>query len=336
MISQSYATKILRTLFGTKYIETPNATSVDKVTSSTSSYLTINEKVYLGLSHEAPGASQGTIPANSEPVSELDANVSTPEKTGYERQLVGGYAQNEDKDNSNRAFYESGLGGGVIENTSEIQFPTAKKAYGKKMKYWFLSSSQSGSTAYLWGEIKDILYKETTTDLVYDADTGLKYVEFVIDDPFSLGIEDECVVVWDDKEYTVPVTIVERYGRNEILNTEDPNTKYVYLGSHLLDKELNGREDAITPNDYPFAISYKIQPINPKTSDRVEITQASEGRLRFYTFSSADISKEEDLIIPSSHKIGLYGKGIEVKQSTVPTFYPGELKASIDVDFATK
>ena len=336
MISQSYATKILRTLFGTQHIETPTSSSVDKVTTANSSYLTINEKVYLGLSNEAPGAALGTIPANSEPISELDVNVSTPGKTGYERQLVGGYGQNEDKDNSNRAFYDSGLAGGVIENTSEIQFPTAKKAYGKKMKYWFLSNSQSGSTAYLWGEIKDILYKETTADLVYDPNTGLKYVEFVIDDPFSLGAEDECIVVWDDEEHSVPVTIVERYGRNEILDTEDPNTKYVYLGSHLLDKNLNGIEGAIAKNDYPFAVSYKIQPINPKASDRVEITQASEGRLRFYTFSNAETEKEEDLIKPSTHKIGLYGKGIEVKQSTVPTFYPGELKASIDVDFAAQ
>ena len=119
----------------------------------------------------------------------------------------------------------------------------------------------------------------------------------------------------------MPVTVKYNVsGTNEATGATESFT-YAYIGN--VGKLVSGEQ---LTND-PFVISYKIQRADDaQLNDSVGITLRSEGRLRFYTCDANDAQKES-----ISHKLGLYGQGININKSTVPTFYTGQLQASIDV-----
>ena len=82
--------------------------------------------VYLGL-------------CSSEPNHDTGAVASEPTAASYERKNVTGmFAM---------------ASGGIVKNIQEIQFKTAREAFGT-MNYWFLSNGSSGA-AMIWGTIND-------------------------------------------------------------------------------------------------------------------------------------------------------------------------------------
>ena len=112
MISNAYANKILNLVCGV------------------SDNLTLPTNLYLGLSSTAPNSSTGAV-------------TGEPTSDSYARTVVGGSA-------SSIKSFES-ASGGIIANKTEIQFKTAREAWGA-MNYFFLSESATGN-AILWGEI---------------------------------------------------------------------------------------------------------------------------------------------------------------------------------------
>lgn len=114
MISNIYANDILEVLCGTGSLSTPS-------------------KIYLGLSSTAPDSATGIV-------------TGEPTAPSYVRIIVGGTNVTPDFE----AF--GSASGGVIENTEEINFKTAREAWGT-MKYFFLSTSATTGAAYLWGKI---------------------------------------------------------------------------------------------------------------------------------------------------------------------------------------
>ena len=114
MISNAYANKILNVLCGL------------------SDSLNLPSNLYLGLSSSEPNPSTGLV-------------AGEPTADSYKRTIVGGGSSSVKKFGNADA--------GKIENTSEIQFNTARQAWGT-MKYFFLSESATGN-AILWGAIND-------------------------------------------------------------------------------------------------------------------------------------------------------------------------------------
>ena len=126
MISKTYASKILNTLFST---------------SSSSSYtISPSSAVYLGLCASEPDRATGALTDAGEP----SAIAS------YERKKVGG-TQTEIQ------YFGISSNTGVITNSGEIQMKTARENYPAKMNYWFLTTNgvKGTGSAILWGEIKD-------------------------------------------------------------------------------------------------------------------------------------------------------------------------------------
>lgn len=126
MISNTYANQILNLICGV------------------SDTLSLPGKLYLGLSASAPSAS-GAV--NGE-----------PSAASYERTVVGGSGADTKK------FGDAVSG--VISNQSEIQFKTARTAWGT-MNYFFLSESETGA-AILWGELMN---KDGTQGVTIGAET---------------------------------------------------------------------------------------------------------------------------------------------------------------------
>ena len=112
MISNVYANKILNLMCGA------------------SINITFPGTVYLGLSASAPDSYSGAV-------------TGEPTAASYSRTIVGGT-------NATNSFGEAEYG--KITNNKEIQFKTAREAWGH-MYYFFLSESAKGA-AFLWGVIK--------------------------------------------------------------------------------------------------------------------------------------------------------------------------------------
>lgn len=113
MISNAYANKILQHICGVSAIGT------------------LPSSLYLGLCKTAPNAATGAV-------------TSEPTAASYERVVVGGSSTSGDKKFGSAT-------GGIITNTTEIQFKTARQAWGD-LAYFFLSESSTGN-AIVWGEI---------------------------------------------------------------------------------------------------------------------------------------------------------------------------------------
>lgn len=361
MISQNKANSILNSLFAPSFIRTgtkerdsngdipqENAKYDPRFTGlSTYSYLVPTAETYLGFCSGEPDPQSGSVGSAGEP---------TPDY-GYARKRVGGYkvSDGSDKDSGNRTpdadrkYFQVNASQGVIKNSAEIQFATAKKDYPGKMNYWFLSDGERG-TPFLWGKIKDIFIEttESTGPAVLnqiDSDKGnLYYKEYTIaqEDLFEISDNEQLIVSWDGRDYEVNAKLVTRPGNNEVL--DEPGTapylmKYIYLGNTDFDKVDESADDYkpehgsgnIPPSEkiLPFAMSYKIQKINDENSENsMTVTQRSEGRLRVYTFDNKDKELAEGF---PTHQFGLYGIGITIPAATVPTFYKEQLQASLDV-----
>ena len=116
MISNYFANNILNTMCGV------------------SDSFSIPDTVYLGLSSSEPDPSTGEV-------------TGEPTAASYARVAVGGL-------NKNSKFGSASYG--KITNKEEIQFRTAREAWGQ-MNYFFLSSGATPgiNNAFLWGYIKD-------------------------------------------------------------------------------------------------------------------------------------------------------------------------------------
>ncbi|MBQ4065502.1 MAG: hypothetical protein IJD10_05330 [Clostridia bacterium] len=135
MISNYYASTILDLICG--------------VTDS----LSLPDKLYLGLSASAPAPLTGAIPtSNGEPIA-----------TSYERTVVGGISG---------AKKFGTASSGIISNSEEIQFKTARDEWGT-MNYFFLSQSKDGP-AIMWGEIWN---KDGTQGVTIGAETVAVFYE---------------------------------------------------------------------------------------------------------------------------------------------------------------
>lgn len=131
MISNTYANKILTTLCGV------------------TDQMSIPSKLYLGLCSDAPNASTGVV-------------STEPTVPSYARVIVGGSDNNVEK-------YFGDASGGVITNSKEIQFKTAREDWGT-MNYFLLSDTATGA-AIMWGEITDgVTIGRDTVPVFYEGD----------------------------------------------------------------------------------------------------------------------------------------------------------------------
>ena len=123
--------------------------------------------LYIGLCEPEPDSSTGTVSGE-------------PDAPSYARVLVGGHDQKS---------YFGGADAGKITNTSEIQFKTARTAWGV-MKYFFLSQTANGP-AIMWGELKDldgnhgVLIDQETVPTFYEGDLVIS-----LDVPLSQGTDE--------------------------------------------------------------------------------------------------------------------------------------------------
>ena len=134
MISNYFANKILDTMCGV------------------SDSFSIPDTVYLGLSSTEPDASTGDV-------------TGEPTEASYARIAIGGL-------NKNSKFGSANYG--KITNKEEIQFKTARTAWGQ-MYYFFLSAGATPgiNNAFLWGDIKDgegVFVGELTVPTFYEGD----------------------------------------------------------------------------------------------------------------------------------------------------------------------
>lgn len=211
----------------------------------------------------------------------------------YVRILVGGV-------NAKETFFNtSAAKDGKISNTAEIKFKTAKAAYGKKMMYWFLSEGSSKSNpAFLWGRLKDVLLEKGTKAFT-ETDATNKYVfSQEVDDLLNMADNTDYVVWWRNPSDTKDAG--KEYDVKSTTYTTGGKT-YIHLGNPV----VKGGTDDKTP----FAVLYNQETEGAET----------KGYIKIYS------------IMPGNFEVAVYGLGIDVKKATVPTFYDGELTASIEV-----
>lgn len=219
---------------------------------------------------------------------------TTVTNANYSRQIVGG------TDAKTTYFNSNSAAGGKISNTSEIKFNTAKAAYGKKMNYWFLSESLSGGSAFLWGRLKDVLFEKATRDFETNSAISNTYkFETDVEDLLNMAADTDYVVWWRNpndsedagKEYDVKSTEYSKDGKT-----------YIHIGNPMF---KGGTDDGT-----PFGVLYKQETVGAETTGHIEIYSKMVG---------------------TKFEVAVYGLGIDVKKATVPTFYQGELTASIEV-----
>lgn len=209
----------------------------------------------------------------------------------YARVLVGG--------TSTAGKAANGFGSaadGEISTSKEIKFNTAKEDYPDKLNYWFLSENETkGSAAYMWGRIKDVLReKKDFAGFAVAADlSGYYSASETSEELLGLKEGETYIVYWGDtnKEYEGAATLYSKDG-----------TSYIALGNPVF---YGGEDDGTTP----FGLLYTESTTGTETTGTVKIySKTGEG----------------------SHKVAIYGLGIQVKNKTVPTFYAGELTVKID------
>lgn len=131
MISNTYANKILNHLCGNN------------------ENLAQPDALYLGLCANEPNAADGAV-------------TGQPTAPSYARVIVGG---------KNYTNHFGSAVDGKITNSLEIQFKTARTAWGN-MKYFFLSTSATGN-AIMWGQINDgagITISDETVPTFYEGE----------------------------------------------------------------------------------------------------------------------------------------------------------------------
>ena len=186
MINTNTANKFLNYLFG-----------VD------SNCISPNDKLYIGLLKENLPSS-GVISQGNEPA--IDTQKKT---TGYQRVAIsdvntegssrplGGNTYPRDS----KVVKFSSASSGTITNKAEIKFDVARRDWGL-MKYWFLTNSENGTTAILWGSIKDVVQEKmtiSTQDYIHN-----------VDDLVSLKTDKEYIILWKD-----PTLDSQQYSKQE-------------------------------------------------------------------------------------------------------------------------
>lgn len=147
MISQNFANTILNSLFNVYGKDKNGSTMPD------GHFFKKPNQVFLGLCANEPIASDGSLTQAGEP------NGKDKQYPYYERKEISGKITSEGSGSSttwSQAIQHFGQAdGGIIMNSAEIQFITARHAIEDKMNYWFLSDSKTGN-AFLWGEITNV------------------------------------------------------------------------------------------------------------------------------------------------------------------------------------
>lgn len=285
MIPKTVANKILDWRFG-----------VSKNT------LTPPSAIYLGLCADEPNHENGNLANCREPIRDAEG-----QDTGYARERVGGAGTKNTVDGnttwSGDTFinkYFSTAAGGVISNSvDEIKMKTALRAYPEKINYWFLTESGTagGGDAFIWGEVKDVMYEKTQLSFSGTEAPGVVESKVTLESSLLLMPGQEYIVYW----------------ANIVDGKEDSPIEY-----HVKCENAGNLGYKLTQADGydkpPFEIWYKMT-IDADDSNKAVYTLTVQ-----YGSSTTD-----DKIV------GIYSKGITVNKATVPTFYKGELKASIDV-----
>ena len=159
MISTSKKNEILDALVGNSAVTQPTA-------------------VFMGLSAVEP-AKDGTI--SGEPTSIIS----------YKRVRLGGSGVDA------VSWYFEGAEAGVIKNSKEIQFQSARETYPNKIYYWFLSIKEKAGekydAAYMWGKIKKIMVEKQTF-------TGVS-TTIVLEDAVELIAGNTYIISFNDKDY---------------------------------------------------------------------------------------------------------------------------------------
>lgn len=348
MISNSMAKSIMGWIFGidpVTYIRTSNNDTKQIATS-----LLSPATLYIGMCADEPDKTNGNIKEGSEPF-----DTAGNGKFGYKRQPIGGSGKiptittnggtlSAVSEGMTRVFQHVDGANGVIENSEEIQFNTATGNYDKTMKYWFLSTS-SGGSAFIWGQIKDILWPQSTNNIItqeitcnktessdaypkgnslYGLNSRAYYEAEALSDPFTMSAKDDnkYIVTWDNQDYTVtPRIYKETDEKGKVIK------QYMHLGNAEADGQSGSSNDAS-----PFFIRYTIERGDDEAfnDNEINIQSTNRGLLKVYSFDTNDYlegKKPEE----RKHTFGLYGEGINIPVATVPTFYPTQLRASLDV-----
>lgn len=259
--------------------------------------------VYLGLCAVEPNHDNGNLVDCREPIKDVEDR-----DTGYARERVGGIGTSTTNKDGNTTWadtdfmnkYFSTAANGVISNSvDEIKMKTALRAYPEKINYWFLTDQATvgGGNAFIWGEVKDVMYEKTQLKFSGTETTGVVESKVTLESSLLLMPGQEYIVYW----------------ANIVDGKEDSPIEY-----HVKCENAGNLGYKLTQTDGydkpPFEIWYKMT-IDADDSNKAVYTLTVQ-----YGSSTTD-----DKIV------GIYSKGITVNKATVPTFYKGELKASIDV-----
>lgn len=226
------------------------------------------------------------------------SNAGEPSHSSYTRTQIKSSSST-----SINSFFESVSDSYEIANTKEIKFNTAQEDWGL-MNYWFLtySGTKNQGNAILWGTVKDVLQD---------------------------GIELKNTNA--EVKNNTAVAVLE--GKNVI--TFENNVAYI-----LSIEEQNTADDELVAREDEKCVA-KIT-TDASKGNIVKFTNAKgDVEIQYYTKNKTNSTALEGVFeikypltekgsIKQQFNISIYGQGINVEKNTVPTFFAGELKASID------
>lgn len=200
-------------------------------------------------------------------------------------------------------FFDSISDSYEIVNTKEIKFDTAQEDWGL-MNYWFLTDSgtKNQGNAILWGTVKDILQDgiELTNSNATIANgtatatlTGKNVITFENNVAYILSIEEKDTSDGNlvaREDEKCVATIITDENKGNIVKFTNAK-KDVEIQYYTKNKENSTALEGVFEIKYPLAPGGSIK---------------------------------------QQFNINIYGQGINVERNTVPTFFAGELKASID------
>ena len=201
------------------------------------------------------------------------------------------------------------LEGGSFEDGSilvseEIKFNTAQEDWGL-MNYWFLTNSEAKNDgkAILWGNVKDVL--QDGIELTNSNAT-------IVDGSAVATLEGKNVITFENNTaYILSIEEQDAAG-DELIAREDEKCVAQIT------------TDASKGNIVKFTNAKGDVEIQYYTKNKANST-ALEG-----VFEIKYPLTEKSGSIKQQFNINIYGQGINVEKNTVPTFFAGELKASID------
>ena len=201
-------------------------------------------------------------------------------------------------------FFDSISNSYEIVNTKEIKFNTAQEDWGL-MNYWFLTNSEAKNDgkAILWGTVKDVL--QDGIELTNSNAT-------IVDGSAVATLEGKNVITFENNTaYILSIEEQDAAG-DELIAREDEKCVAQIT------------TDASKGNIVKFTNAKGDVEIKYYTKNKANST-ALEG-----VFEIKYPLTEKSGSIKQQFNINIYGQGINVEKNTVPTFFAGELKASID------